>query len=61
MPEAWVGYLCRNRAIKGQDEMESRVFLDVVVGESATVLQLLPGEYQPLLVRGNPLLILGLS
>ena len=41
-----------------QNEVEGGLFLNVVVGKSATVFQLLPSEDQPLLVRGNPLLIL---
>jgi len=35
--------------------------LDVVVAESAAVLQLLAGENQALLVRGNALLVLDLA
>jgi len=41
--------------------MESGLLLDVVVAESATILELLPSEDQPLLVRGNPLLVLDLG
>ncbi|KAG2308313.1 hypothetical protein Bca52824_028061 [Brassica carinata] len=37
-----------------EDEVESRLLLDVVVGEGASVLELLPGEDEPLLVRGMP-------
>ena len=40
--------------------MESRLLLDVIVGKRATVLQLLAGEDQTLLVRGNTLLVLDL-
>jgi len=29
-------------------------FLDVVIGEGTAILQLFPGEDQPLLVRRNP-------
>jgi hypothetical protein len=42
---------------KTEDEMESGLLLDVVVGEGATVLKLLAGENETLLVRGNALLI----
>jgi hypothetical protein len=35
--------------------------LDVVVGESTAILQLLSGEDQTLLVRGNALLVLDLG
>lgn len=41
--------------------MQSRLLLDVVVGESATILQLLAGENQALLVRRNTLLVLDLG
>jgi hypothetical protein len=34
-------------------QMKSRFFLNVVVSQSATILQLLTGEDQALLVRGN--------
>ena len=45
---------------KTKDQMKSRLLLDVVVGESATILQLLPSEDKTLLVRGNSFLILDL-
>jgi hypothetical protein len=38
--------------------MKSRLFLNVVIGQSPAVLQLLAGKDQPLLVRRNSLLIL---
>jgi len=38
--------------------MKSALLLDVVVGESPAVLQLLPSEDQPLLVGWDPLLVL---
>merc|ERR1711936_339855 len=41
--------------------MESRLLLDVVVGESPSVLQLLSSKDQPLLVWGNAFLVLDLS
>ena len=40
--------------------MESGLLLDVIVGESATVLQLLSSEDETLLVRRNAFLILDL-
>ena len=43
---------------KAQDQVESRLLLDVVIGKSATVLELLSGEDQSLLVRGNTFLVL---
>jgi hypothetical protein len=41
--------------------MECRLLLDVVVGQGATVLELLAGEDQALLVRGDALLVLDLA
>lgn len=41
--------------------MEGRLLLDVVVGEGPAVLELLPGEDQPLLIRRDPLLVLDLG
>ena len=38
--------------------MQSALLLDVVVREGSTILQLLPGEDQPLLVWGDSLLVL---
>jgi len=44
-----------------EDEMKGRLLLDVVVGESTAILQLLTSEDQSLLIWGNSLLILDLS
>jgi hypothetical protein len=41
--------------------VESRFLLDVVVGESSTILELLTGEDKSLLIRGDTLLVLDLS
>jgi hypothetical protein len=41
-----------------QDQVESRFLLDVVIREGSSVLQLLASEDEPLLVRGDALLIL---
>merc|ERR1719186_348146 len=43
-----------------EDEVEGRFLLDVVVGQSPAVFQLLPSEDKPLLVWRNPLLVLDL-
>ena len=43
---------------KTEDEVEGGFLLDVVIGEGPTILELLPGEDQPLLVWGDPLLVL---
>ena len=44
-----------------EDQVESGLLLDVVVGEGAAVLELLAGEDQALLVRRNALLVLDLG
>ena len=46
---------------KSEDEMESGLLLDVVVGESSAVLKLLSGKDESLLVWGNTLLVLDLG
>ena len=38
--------------------MKGTLLLNVVIGESATILQLFSGKNQPLLVRGDPFLVL---
>ena len=48
-------------AAEAEHEVEGRLLLDVVVREGATVLQLLPGEDEALLVRGDALLVLDLG
>merc|ERR1712200_122093 len=44
-----------------QDQMESRLFLDIVVGQRPAILELLASEDQPLLVRRDSLLVLDLG
>uniref|UniRef100_A0A453GZZ4 Uncharacterized protein n=1 Tax=Aegilops tauschii subsp. strangulata TaxID=200361 RepID=A0A453GZZ4_AEGTS len=46
---------------EAEHEVQRRLLLDVVVGQRAPVLQLLPREDQPLLVRRDPLLVLDLG
>ena len=41
-----------------EDEMESQLLLDVVIGEGAAVFKLLAGQDKPLLVRGDSFLVL---
>ena len=41
-----------------QDQVKGGLLLDVVIGEGPAVLQLLASEDQPLLVRGDALLVL---
>jgi hypothetical protein len=36
-----------------QDEMEGRLLLNIVIRKSAAILELLPGEDQTLLIRGD--------
>ena len=43
---------------KPQDEVEGALLLDVVVAKGAAILKLLACEDQPLLVRGDPFLVL---
>jgi hypothetical protein len=46
---------------KAEDQVESRLLLNVVVGEGTTILELLAGEDQALLVRRDALLVLNLG
>ncbi len=41
--------------------MESRLLLDVVVRECASIFELLSGKNETLLIRGNALLVLDLG
>jgi len=45
---------------KSQNQMQRRLFLDIVVGQRATVFQLLSGENQSLLIWRNSFLVLDL-
>jgi hypothetical protein len=44
-----------------EDEMESRFLLNVVITQSTSVLELLSGEDESLLIWGNPLFVLNLG
>merc|ERR1712136_497167 len=44
-----------------KDQMKCRFLLDVVVGQSTAIFQLLASKDQPLLVWGDPLLVLDLG
>jgi len=44
-----------------KNQMKRRLLLNIIVGESATILQLLPRKNQPLLIRRDTLLILDLT
>ncbi len=50
----------RTAAAQAQDEVERGLLLDVVVRQGAAVLQLLAGEDEALLIRGDALLVLDL-
>jgi len=56
--ESVAGSLATTQA---KDEMEGRLFLDVVIRESAAIFELLTGEDESLLVRGDALLVLDLG
>ena len=43
---------------QSEHQVEGGLLLDVVIRQSPAVLQLLPGEDQPLLIRRNPFLVL---
>ena len=45
-------------AAKPEDQVESALLLDVVIRKGSAILQLLPSENQPLLVGGDPFLVL---
>merc|ERR1712203_1246070 len=46
---------------ESEHKMESALLLDVVVGESSSVLELLASEDQPLLIWGNSFIVLDLG
>merc|ERR1711876_110068 len=46
---------------ESEDEMEGRFLLDVVVGESSSILELLSSEDKSLLIGGNSFLVLDLG
>jgi streptomycin 6-kinase len=52
---------CLLAAAKSEDKVKGRFLLDVVVGQSATVFQLLTSEDKTLLVRRNTFLVLDLG
>ena len=45
---------------KANNQVQGRLFLDVVVAQGATILKLLTSEDKPLLIRENSLLVLDL-
>ena len=45
---------------ESKDQVKGRLFLNVIVTESSAVLELLSGEDESLLIRGDSLLVLDL-
>ena len=52
---------CLLAAAKSEDKVKGRFLLDVVVGQGATVFQLLTSKDKTLLVRRNTFLVLDLG
>ena len=50
----------KSTSAKTKDEVKGGLLLDVVVGKGATILELLSGEDETLLIRGDSLLVLDL-
>ena len=46
---------------KSENEVEGGLLLNVVIGEGSAIFQLLSSEDEPLLIRGNALLVLNLG
>merc|ERR1711944_10704 len=46
---------------KAEDQVQGGLLLNVVIGESAAILELFAGKDQPLLIWGNSLLVLDLG
>ena len=60
--EIWLNFhLTHTSASKSEDEMEGGLLLDVVVRESSSILELLSGEDESLLIWGNTFFILDLG
>ena len=58
----WLNFhLTHTSASKSEDEMESGLFLDVVIGKSSSVFELLTSEDESLLIWGNTFFILDLG
>lgn len=48
-------------ATKTKHQMQCTLFLDIVITQRASILKLLSGEDETLLIRGNSLLVLNLG
>lgn len=51
----------RHAATETEDEVQCRLFLDIIVGQRPAFLELLAGENEPLLVGGDTFLVLDLA
>merc|ERR1739848_120153 len=62
---AWIrpqqASISQSSTTQTQNQMERRLFLDIVIGQCASVLQLLPCEDQPLLVWRDAFFVLNFS
>ena len=60
--EIWLNFhLTHTSSSKSEDEMESGLFLDVVIGKSSSIFELLTSEDKSLLIWGNTFFILDLG
>ena len=60
--EIWLNFhLTHTTASKSEDEMKSGLFLDVVIGKSSSIFELLTSEDKSLLIWGNTFFILDLG
>jgi len=50
-----------NSSTKTENQMKSRLLLDIVIGKSTAILELLSSENKTLLIRGDSLLVLDLG
>ncbi|KAK9102960.1 hypothetical protein Sjap_020214 [Stephania japonica] len=46
---------------KTENKVQSRLLLNVIISECPTILKLFPSKDEPLLIRGDSLLVLNLS
>ena len=60
-PDGLVNPPCLNSSTETKYQMKSGLFLNVVIGKSATILELLSGKDETLLIRRNTFLVLDLG
>lgn len=51
----------RHAATETEDEVQCRLFLDIIVGQRPAFLELLAGKDEPLLIRGDTFLVLNFA